>query len=137
VAIRHRAPSTTASTIKVSGRLAGPGTEHVAVRRNKHEWIERQSQVRCGEIAPGSHCALPYLRLDIDTHRRIDPATDHQHVSVRQRGARRVPSTVIHIRQPGPGIVQRVIRVGIGQADKAAYVPTGYEELSIGQKGMA
>jgi hypothetical protein len=137
VAIRHRAPSTTASTIKVSGRLAGPGTEHVAVRRNKHEWIERQSQVRCGEIAPGSHCALPYLRLDIDTHRRIDPATDHQHVSVRQRGARRVPSTVVHIRQPRPSIVQRVIRIGVAQPNPAVHVSPGYEELSIAQKGMA
>jgi hypothetical protein len=71
--------------------------------------------------------------------RRIDPAGDYQHVSVRQRGARRVPSTVIHIRQPGPGIVQRVIRVGIGQPHIASVVKmsTGYEKLSIRQKRMA
>jgi hypothetical protein len=93
--------------------------------------------MRCGQVAPGSRCTLPYLRLDIDTRRRIDPATDHEDVSVRQRGARRVPSTVIHIRQAGPGVVQGVIRVGVGQPDPAVYVPTSYKDLSIGQKGMA
>jgi hypothetical protein len=93
--------------------------------------------MRCAQVAPGGRCHLPYLRLDIDTHRRIDPATDHEHVSVRQRGARRVPSTVIHIRQTRPGIVPGIIRVGIGQPHKVVYVSTGYEELSIGQKGRA
>jgi hypothetical protein len=94
--------------------------------------------MRRGQVAPRSRCTLPYLRLDIDTQRRIDPATDHEHVSARQRGARRVPATVVHIRQPGPGIVQGVIRVGAGQPDPVAYLlPTGYQELSIGQRGKA
>jgi hypothetical protein len=69
--------------------------------------------------------------------RRIDPAGDYEHVSVWQRRARGIPSTVIHIRQPRPGIIQRVIRVSIGQPHKVVYVSTGYQELSIGQKGMA
>ncbi len=137
VAIPHRAPSASASNIKVSGRLAGPSTERLSVRRNKHEWIERQRQVRCGQVAPGCRCGPPYLRLDIDTHCRIDPATDREHVSVRQRGARRVPSTVVHIRQSRPAIVQGVIRVGVRQPHQVVYVPTSYQELSIGQKGMA
>jgi len=137
IAIPHRAPSTCATNIKVPGRLAGPSTEHFSVGRNKHIRIERQRQVRGGQIAPGARCTLPYLRLDIDTHRRIDPATDREHVSIRQRGARRVPSTVVHIRQPRPGIVQGVIRVGVGQPRPGAYVSPGYQELSIGQKGKA
>ena len=114
VAIPHRAPSTSASNIKVPGRLSGPGTEHPPVRRNKHVWIDWQRQVRCTQVAPGRRCSLPYLRLDIGNP-RLDRATDHQHVSVGQRGVRRVPSTVVHIRQPRPGIVQRVIDVGVGQ----------------------
>jgi hypothetical protein len=137
VAIPHHTPVTSAGAIKVSGCLTRPRTEHLAIRRNKHEWIERQRQVRCGQVAPGLRCTLPYLRLHIDTHRRIGPATDHQHVSVRQRGARRIPSPVIHIRQPGPGIVQPVIRVGIRQPHKILYVSTGYQKLSIRQKRMA
>ena len=117
VAIPYRAPSTSASNIKVSGRLAGPSTEHISIRRNKHEGIERQRQVRCSQVAPGRRCALPYLRLNIDIRRRIDRATDHEHVSVGQRSARRIPATVIHVRQPRPGIIQRVIHVGIRQPD--------------------
>jgi hypothetical protein len=93
--------------------------------------------VRCAEVAPGSRCGLPYLRLDIDTLRRIDPATNHEYVSVRKRGTRRVPATIIHIRQQRPGIVERVIRAGIRQPHIGTHVSTGYEELSIGQKGMA
>jgi hypothetical protein len=115
VAIPHGAPSPSASNIKVPRRLAGPSTENISVRRNKHEWIERQRQVRCSQVAPGCRCALPYLRLNIDIRRRIDRATDHEHVSVGQRSARRIPATVVHIRQPRPGIVQRVIRAGTGQ----------------------
>jgi hypothetical protein len=42
VAICHRAPITSASHIKVPGRLTRPSTEHLAVRRNKHKRIERQ-----------------------------------------------------------------------------------------------
>jgi hypothetical protein len=114
VAIPHGAPSTSASNTKVAGRLARTSTKHLSVRRNKHEWIEeRQCQVRCAQIAPGCRCTLPYLRLDIDVSRG-DRATDHQHVSVRQRGGGRVPSTIVHIRQSRPAIVQWVIRVGIG-----------------------
>jgi hypothetical protein len=79
---------------------------------------------------------LPYLWLDI-IFRRSDPASDREHVSIGQRGARRVPPTVIHIREPGPAIVQRVIFIGIGQPHKVVYVSTGYQELSIRQKGMA
>ncbi len=93
--------------------------------------------MRCAQVAPGCHCTLPHLRLDIDIIARIDRATDYEHVSVRQRGVRRVPSTVVHIRQPRPGIGQRVIRVGIGQPDKVVYVSTGHQELSVRQKGMA
>jgi hypothetical protein len=77
------------------------------------------------------------LRFDIDIVARIDRATDYEHVSIRQRGIRRVPSAVGHVRQPRPGIVERVICVGVGQADKVLYISTRYEELSIGQKGMA
>src|SRR5678815_17115 len=90
-----------------------------------------------GQVAPRSRCTLPYLRLDVGS-RGIDRATDHKHVSVRQRGARRIPSTVVHIRQSGPGVIQRVIRIGVGQPDPVAYLlPTGYEELSIDQRGEA
>src|SRR5204863_9729583 len=53
VAAPHGAPITSASNIKVAGRLGGPGTEHFSVRRNKHVWIDWQCQVRCGEVAPG------------------------------------------------------------------------------------
>ncbi len=74
--------------------------------------------MRRAQVAPGRHCTLPYLRLDIEIP-RSDRATDHQHVSVRQRGIRRIPSTVIHIRQARPGVVQRAIRVGVGQPHKA------------------
>jgi hypothetical protein len=137
VAIPHRVPSTSASNIKISSNLAWPSTEHFAVRRNKHVWVEeRQCQVRCAQIAPGCGCSLPYLRLDIDVSRG-DRATDHQHVSVRQGSGRRIPPTIIHVRQPGPGIVQRVIRVSVGQPHKVVYVSTSYEELSIGEKGKA
>ena len=137
VAIPHRAPSTGASNIKVSGNLAGPGTEHLSVRCHKHVWIERQRQVSCSQIAPGCRRTLPYLRLDIDTHRRIYPTTDHQHVSVRQRGVRWIPPSIIHVRQSRPTVVQRVIRVSIDQPHIIGYVSTGYQELSIRQKGMA
>jgi hypothetical protein len=137
VAISHRAPSTSAGNIKVPRRLGGPSTEYLAVRRIKHVWKERQRQVRCAQVAPRCRCTPPYLRLDIDTLRRTDPATGHEDVSVWQRSARRVPSTVIHIRQPRPGIVQRVIRVGIWQPHKVIYVSTGYQELSIRQRGKA
>ncbi len=92
--------------------------------------------MRCGQVAPRCRRGLPYLRLDIDVP-RSDPATGHEDVSVRQRGVRGVPSTVVHIRQPRPGIVQRIIRVGVGQPHIAVYVSTGYQELSIRQKGMA
>jgi hypothetical protein len=133
---RHRAPITSAISIKVSGCLAGAGTEYLAVRRNKHEWIERLSQVRCAQIAPGSRCGPPYLRLDI-VDPRPDRATDHKHVSVGQRGARWIPSTVVHIRQARPCIVQGVISVDAAQSHPVVYVSTGYEELSVGQKRMA
>ena len=114
VAIPHRVPSTGISNIKISGRLAGPCAEHLSVRRNKHVWIEeRQCQVRCAQVAPGCGCSLPYLRLDIDVS-RCDRAADHEHVSVRQASCRRIPSTIIHIRQARPGIVQRVIFVSVG-----------------------
>jgi len=137
VAIRHRAPSTSASNIKISSNLAGPSTKHLSVRRHKHEWIEeRQCQVRCSQIAPGCRCTLPYLRLDIDVS-RSDRATDHQHVSVRQGSGRRIPPTIIHVRQPCPAIVQRVKLVGVGQSHIVVYVSTGNEELSIRQKGVA
>jgi hypothetical protein len=126
VAISHRAPSTSASNIKVTGCFAGASIKHLSVRRHKHVWIERQRQVRCAQVAPGCRCTVPYLRLYIDTLRHIDPATGHEDVPVWQRSARRVPSTVIHIRQPRPGIVQRVICVGIRQPHKIVYVSTGY-----------
>jgi hypothetical protein len=117
--------------------LTGPSTEHLAVRRNKHEWIERQRQVRCGQVAPRPRCTLPYLRFDIDTRIHIDPATNHEHVAVRQRGVRRVPSTVIHIGQPRPDIIQGIIPESDAEPDPVVLVPSGYEELSITQKGMA
>jgi hypothetical protein len=136
VAMPHGTPIASASNAKVPSPLAGPGTEHLSVGRDKHEWIERQRQVRCAQISPGSRCTPPYLRLDIDNP-RPDGATDHEHVSVRQRGARRVPSTVVHIRQASPSVVERVIGIGAIQPHPIAYVSTGYEELSIRQKGMA
>jgi hypothetical protein len=136
VAIPHQAPITSASNIKVARRRTGSSTEDLAVRRNKHEWIERQRQVRRAQIPPGRRCTLPYLRLDIGNP-RSDRATDHQHISVRQRSVSRVPSTVVHIRQPRPGIVQRIICIGVGQANPGVDVSTGYQELSIRQKGVA
>jgi hypothetical protein len=125
VAIPYGAPSTSASNIKVPRRLSRPSAEYPSVRRRKHVWIERLRQMRCGQVAPGSSRTLPYLRLHIDVSRG-DRATDRQHVSVRQGGARRIPSTVIHVRQARPGIVQRIIPVGIGQPHPGAYVSTGY-----------
>jgi hypothetical protein len=93
--------------------------------------------MRRGQVAPRSRCILPHLRLDVGS-RGIDRATDNEHVSVRQRGVRRVPSTVVHIRQPGPRVAPGVIRVGVRQPDPVAYLlPTGYQELSIGQRGKA
>ena len=137
VAVSHRAPSASASNIKISSNLAGTSTEHLPVRRHKHEWIEEwQCQMRCGQITPPSPCTLPDLRLDIGDV-RCDRATDHEHVAVRQRGVRWIPSTVVHIRQARPGIVQRVICVSIGQPHIVVYVPTCHEELSIRQKGKA
>jgi hypothetical protein len=138
IAIRHRTPSTSASNIKIPCDLARPSTEHLSIRRSKHEWIKsRQSQMRRSQVAPGCCCALPYLRLHIDIIDRIDRATDHEDISIGQRGVRRIPSSIVHVRQPRPGIVQRVIRVGIGQPHKVVSVSTGYKKLSIGQKGMA
>jgi hypothetical protein len=93
--------------------------------------------VCCAQVTPGGRCCLPYLRLDIDTHCCIDPATDHEHVSVRQRSASRVPSTVVHIRQARPALGRGGVSVGIGKPHPGAHVSTGYEELSVGQKGMA
>jgi hypothetical protein len=136
VAIRHRTPRTAASNIKVPGYLTRPRTEQLSIRRHKHVWIEWQSQVRCAEVAPRRRSTLPYLRLNIGNP-RPDRATDHEHISVRQRGVGWIPSTVIHIRQPSPGIVQWVICIGVGQPNPRVYVPTGYEELSVRKKGMA
>jgi hypothetical protein len=42
VAVSHRAPSTSATNIKISSNLARPSTEHLSVRCNKHVWVEWQ-----------------------------------------------------------------------------------------------
>ncbi len=80
---------------------------------------------------------MPHLRFDIDIIARIDRATDYEHVSIRQRGIRRVPSAVVHVRQPRPSVVPGAIRVRVGQADIVLLVSTRYKELAIGQKGVA
>src|SRR5919109_4350343 len=45
IAVPHWVPSTSASDVEVPCGLTRPRREHLAVRRNKHEWIERQRQV--------------------------------------------------------------------------------------------
>lgn len=93
--------------------------------------------MRCAQVPPRRGRGLPYLRLDIDTLRRIDPPTDCEDVAVRKRGTCGVPPTIVHIRQPRPGIVERVIRVGVRQSHVVGYVSTLYKQTAIGQKGMA
>jgi hypothetical protein len=138
IAIPDGTPRASASNIKIPCHLTGPSAEHVAVRGNKHEWIKSgQCQVRSGQVAPGCRCCLPHLRFDIDIIARIDRATDYEHVSIRQRGIRWVPSALVHVRQPRPGVIPGVIHVSVGQADIVGHISTRYKELPIGQKGMA
>ena len=66
-----------------------------------------------------------------------NPATDREHVPIGQLGNCRIPSTVIHGRQLRPAIGRRIVCVDSVQPHPVGHVSTGYEELSIGQKGMA
>ena len=93
--------------------------------------------MRGGEISPGADSCLPYLRLNIDAYSGINPTADHKNVSVGQGSVRRVPAAIIHIRQPRPDAIRRIISIRVGQADPVEYVSTGHEKLSISQKGMA
>ena len=52
--------------------------------------------MRRGQIAPRPGRPLPYLRLYIGD-RRPDRSADHQHITVRKRGIRRVPSAIVHV----------------------------------------
>ena len=102
-----------------------------------HEGIKRKSEVRCAQVAPGASRGLPYLGLNVHPLLGIDPPADHQHVSVRKRGACGVPATVVHIRQAGPGIAEWVINVGIRDAHVITYVPTCHPQTAIGKESMA
>src|SRR5205814_10294887 len=97
-----------------------------------HEGIKRKSEVRSAQVAPGASRDLPYLGLNVHPLLGIDPPADHQYVSVRQRGVRRVPPTVVHIRQPRPAICKGIVSVGIGYPLVVTCVSTGHEELSVG-----
>src|SRR4029077_3172321 len=97
-----------------------------------HKGIKRKSQVRRGQVAPGASRGLPYLGLNVHPLLGSDPPADHQHVSVRQRGARRVPPTVVHIGQPRPTVCKGIVSVGIGYPLVITYVSTSHDELSVG-----
>ncbi len=102
-----------------------------------HEWIKRQNQLRGGKITPGLRRGLPYLRLRVHSLGGVDLARNHQQVAVRERGARRIPPAVIHVRKPGPGVGGRRIGVSVRQTNVVGDVSAGYEQAAVGQKCMA
>src|SRR6476469_7092314 len=89
------------------------------------------------EVAPGSRRCLPDLRLNVHSLLGVNPTADHEHISIGKCGAGRVPATVVHIRQAGPVVAEWVVGVGIGYPRVITYVPTSYQQCSIGQKGMS
>ena len=88
------------------------------------------------QVTPGACRCLPDLRLDIDADSGINPAADHKNVAIGQGSVRRIPAAIVHIRQPRPNTVRRVISIRIAQTDPVKYVSAGHEKPSISQKRM-
>src|SRR3954465_14593162 len=93
--------------------------------------------MRTRQIAPGTSNCLPNLRLNVNALTGIHPATDHKHITIRQRGTSRIPATIVHVRQPDPGMVKWAIDVGTWQSHPIADMSANHQQPAIRQEGMA
>src|SRR5213079_1363375 len=93
--------------------------------------------MRTSQIAPGSSSCLPNLRLNVNSLAGIHPTTDHKYITIGQGGISRIPATIVHVRQPDPGVVKWAIDVGTGQSHPIADMSANHQQPPIRQEGMA